>query len=70
MSDIGARIAEFFAWLSTIVPAFVTPDWAALIGLLPLFLAPLLGLVPLLLKIFPFIPAHASTERDLRIKNG
>ncbi|MSQ39567.1 MAG: hypothetical protein EXR56_01565 [Chloroflexi bacterium] len=41
MSEIAARIAEFFAWLSTIVPAFVTPDWAALIGLLPLFVAPL-----------------------------
>jgi len=36
MSEIAAAIAGFFAWLSTIVPAFVTPDWAALIGLLPL----------------------------------
>ena len=41
MNEIAARIAEFFAWLSTIVPAFVTPNWAALIGLLPLFIAPL-----------------------------
>lgn len=41
MSEIAARIAEFFAWISTIVPAFVTPNWAALIGLLPLFVAPL-----------------------------
>jgi len=38
MSEIAAAIAGFFAWLSTIVPAFVTPDWAALIGLLPLLL--------------------------------
>jgi hypothetical protein len=41
MSEIAARIAEFFAWLSTIVPALITPNWAALIGLLPLFIAPL-----------------------------
>lgn len=41
MSDIAAAIAEFFAWISTLVPAVVTPDWAALIGLLPIFVAPL-----------------------------
>jgi hypothetical protein len=41
MSDIAAAIAGFFAWVSTFVPAVVTPDWAALIGLLPLFIAPL-----------------------------
>ncbi|MFZ9278065.1 MAG: hypothetical protein ACO25J_03045 [Candidatus Limnocylindrus sp.] len=41
MSEIADRIAEFFAWISTLVPAVVTPDWAALIGLLPLFVAPL-----------------------------
>lgn len=41
MSDIAAAIAGFFAWVSTLVPAVVTPDWAALIGLLPLFIAPL-----------------------------
>ena len=41
MSEIADRIAEFFAWISTFVPAIVTPDWAALIGLLPLFVAPL-----------------------------
>ncbi|MFM9166113.1 MAG: hypothetical protein ACKOQO_04810 [Candidatus Limnocylindrus sp.] len=41
MSEISAAIAEFFAWVSTFIPAIVTPDWAALIGLLPLFIAPL-----------------------------
>ena len=41
MSDIGARIAEFFALISTLVPSIVTPNWAALIELLPLFIAPL-----------------------------
>ena len=41
MSEIAGRIAEFFSWLSTIVPALITPNWAALIGLLPLFIAPL-----------------------------
>jgi len=41
MSEIAAAIAGFFAWLSTIVPALITPNWAALIGLLPLFIAPL-----------------------------
>ena len=41
MSDIAAAIAGFFAWVSTLVPAVVTPDWAALIGLLPIFVAPL-----------------------------
>jgi hypothetical protein len=44
MSDIGAAIAGFFAWVSTLIPAVVTPDWAALIGLLPLFIAPLVAL--------------------------
>lgn len=42
MSEIASRIAEFFAWIGTIVPALVTPNWAALIALLPLFVAPLI----------------------------
>jgi hypothetical protein len=41
MSEIAARIASFFTWISTLVPALITPNWAALIGLLPLFVAPL-----------------------------
>ena len=41
MSEIAARIAAFFTWISTLVPALITPNWAALIGLLPLFVAPL-----------------------------
>jgi len=48
MSDIGAAIAGFFAWVSTLIPAVVTPDWAALIGLLPLFIAPLVAALALL----------------------
>ncbi|NBO52037.1 MAG: hypothetical protein EBU83_01165 [bacterium] len=44
MSEIAARIADLFTWLSTIVPALVTPDWAALIRLLPLFVAPVVVL--------------------------
>lgn len=44
MSEIGDKIVEFLTALMTVITAVVTPNWAALIGLLPLFIAPLVVL--------------------------
>jgi len=40
MSEIGNRIAELIGFIALIV----TPDWGALIGLLPLFIVPIVAL--------------------------
>jgi len=68
MSDIGARIAEFFAWISTLIPAIVTPNWAALIELLPLFIAPLVLLW--LLSTGGIWTLLGITKRGARLKVG
>ena len=68
MSEIADRIAEFFAWISTLVPAVVTPDWAALIGLLPLFIAPLVLLW--LLSTGGIWTLVGITKRGAQVKIG
>jgi hypothetical protein len=44
MSEIGSRIAELINALMGIIALIVAPNWGALIGLLPLFLIPLVAL--------------------------
>jgi hypothetical protein len=41
MSDIGSRIAELINALMGVIALIVTPNWGALILLLPLFILPL-----------------------------
>ena len=41
MSEIGARIADLIDALMRLLAAIVTPDWGALIALLPLIVVPL-----------------------------
>jgi hypothetical protein len=41
MSEIGARIADLIDALMQLLAAIVTPDWGALIALLPLIVVPL-----------------------------
>lgn len=62
------EIADFFNWVSSIIPAFVTPDWAALIGLLPLFVAPLVLLW--LLSTGGIWTLVGITKRGARLKVG
>ena len=44
MSEIGSRIAELINALMGIIALIVTPNWGALIGLLPLFIVPIVAL--------------------------
>ena len=44
MSEIGSRIAELIDALMGFIALIVTPDWGALIGLLPLFIVPIVAL--------------------------
>jgi hypothetical protein len=44
MNDIGSHLGALITWIMSIVALIVTPNWAALIGLLPLFLLPLIAL--------------------------
>jgi hypothetical protein len=44
MSEIGNRIAELIDALMGFIALIVTPDWGALIGLLPLFIVPIVAL--------------------------
>lgn len=44
MNEIGTRIAELVNALMSVIALIVTPDWSALIGLLPLFIVPIVAL--------------------------
>ena len=44
MNEIGSRIAELVNALMSVIALIVTPDWSALIGLLPFFIVPIVAL--------------------------
>lgn len=44
MDTIGALLKSLVDAIATLIPSIVTPDWAALIRLLPLFVLPLVAL--------------------------
>ena len=44
MNDIASHLGALVSWIMSVVSQIVAPNWAALIGLLPLFLVPVIAL--------------------------